>query len=265
MDLGLKNKVALVAASSSGLGLAAAVELVKENARVVICGREEARLKEAGRRLQALADDAQSVVAMTADLLDPADIVRLVARMAEHFGGIDILITNAGGPPTGTFDSTTAAEWDAGYQLTLKSAMLLIKEGLPWLRRSDAASILTVTSISAKQPIEGLLLSNAYRPAVIGMTKTLATELGAEGIRVNSVLPGWTATERVIHIFEDRARAKGTTVEEEQAGVAGNIPLGRMADPQEFGRVAAFLVSPAASYVTGAMIQIDGGDFRGLL
>lgn len=265
MDLMLDNKVALVAGSSSGLGLAMAKELVREGANVAICGRDPERLQTAVQSLQDLAADERQVAGFSADVMQESDIKRLVADTAEHFGGIDIVVTNAGGPPTGSFDATAAEDWDTGYHLTLKSAVLLIQETLPHLRKSDAGSVLTITSISAKQPINGLLLSNAYRPAVIGMTKTLATELGPEGIRVNSILPGWTATERVVHIFEDRAALSGSSVAEEQVKVAGGIPLGRMADPQEFGRVATFLVSPAASYITGTMIQVDGGDFRGLL
>lgn len=265
MDLMLEGKTALVAASSSGLGLALAKELAREKANVSICGREPARLASAVSELLEAGGTEERLAAFAVDLTQTPDISRLVSATAERFGGIDIVVTNAGGPPAGTFDSTSSADWDAGYTLTLKSAVLLIKEALPFLRQSDAGSILTITSISAKQPIDGLLLSNAYRPAVIGMTKTLANELGREGIRANSILPGWTATERVVHIFEDRARRNGTTIEEEKAKVVSGTALGRMAEPQEFGRVAAFLVSPAASYITGTMIQVDGGDYRGLL
>jgi 3-oxoacyl-[acyl-carrier protein] reductase len=265
MDLMLDHKVALVAGSSSGLGLATARELVREGANVAICGRDAGRLQQAVQSLRPLAARENQIAGFAADVMQETDIKRLVAETADRFAGIDIVVTNAGGPPTGSFDTTTAGDWDTGYYLTLKSAVLLIQEALPHLRKSADASVLTITSISAKQPINGLLLSNAYRPAVIGMTKTLATELGPEGIRVNSILPGWTATERVVHIFEDRAKLSGKSIEEEQAKVTGGIPLGRMADPHEFGRVAAFLVSPAASYITGTMIQVDGGDFRGLL
>lgn len=265
MDLMLDNKVVLVAGSSSGLGLAMAKELVREGANVAICGRDDGRLQQAVQSLVSLADREGQVAGFAADVMQEADIKRLIAETADRFGGIDIIVTNAGGPPTGSFEATTAADWDAGYLLTLKSAVLLIQEALPHLRKSDTGCVLTITSISAKQPINGLLLSNAYRPAVIGMTKTLSAELGPEGIRVNSILPGWTATERVVHIFEERAKLSGGSVEEEQAKVTGGIPLGRMADPREFARVATFLVSPAASYITGTMIQVDGGDFRGLL
>lgn len=264
MDLLLKDKVALVAGSSSGLGFAAAKQLAGEGAKVAICGRDQQRLADAAAALAAETPEG-NVAAFQVDLTQEASIRKFVADTAERFGGIDIVITNAGGPPTGSFDDTTLDDWQTGYNLTLMSAVILIQEAMPYLRESSAGSILTITSISAKQPIAGLLLSNAYRPAVIGLTKTLANELGPEGIRVNSVLPGWTATERVVHIFEDRAAKNGTSIEEETVSVAESIPLGRMADPEEFGRVAAFLVSPAASYITGTMIQVDGGDYRGLL
>ena len=171
----------------------------------------------------------------------------------------------AGGPAPGTFDSTDPAAWRTAVDLTLMSAVHLIRSALPHLRQSTAASILTITSISTKEPIPGLLLSNVFRPAVVGLTKTLSQELGPENIRVNSILPGWTETERVVHIFQDRAAQNKTTIAAEKAGITDKIPLGRMAQPVEFGRVAAFLVSPAASYITGTMLQVDGGIYTGLM
>ena len=265
MDLMLNGKAALVAASSSGLGFATAEELVREGAHVMICGRDQARLANALNQLADLAVSGQTVAGQVMDLTNAEEIRSLVVACAAQLGGLDILITNAGGPPGGTFDNISLDDWDSGYRLTLRSAVALIKEALPHLRQSDAASILTVTSISVKQPVEGLLLSNALRPAVVGLTKTLSQELGPEGIRVNSILPGWTATARVGYLMQNRAERLGTDVEEEFAKVTQNIPFGRMAEPREFARVATFLVSPAASFVTGAMIQVDGGDYRGLL
>lgn len=264
MDLGLKDKVALVVASSTGLGFATALELVREGAKVAICGRSQERLDEAAAQLEQVGG-AAAVYAHTCDVTRPEEIKALVEATAAHFGGLDILITNAGGPPGGTFDSTDMEAWHKAADLTLLSVTRLVKAALPYLRRSDAASILTVTSISVKQPIAGLMLSNVYRPAVVGLTKTLSLELAAENIRVNSILPGWTATDRVGHIFEYRAEQNGTTEAEERAKVTDGIPFGRMAEPAEFGRVAAFLVSPAASYVTGVMMQVDGGSYAGLL
>ncbi len=265
MDLGLKNKVALVVASSMGLGFAAALELARDGAKVVLCGRSEVKLDTAVSRMKAELGQNVPVAAFVTDVTDPAQNEKLIADTVAHFGGLDILITNAGGPPGGTFDSLNLDAWDEAYNLTLMSAVRLIKLALPHLRRSDAASILTITSISAKQPIAGLLLSNVMRPAVIGVTKTLSQELGPENIRVNSILPGWTATERVDHIFEYRAEVNNSDMDTEKSKITATIPLGRMADPAEFGRVAAFLSSPAASAITGAMIPVDGGSYAGLL
>ena len=264
MDLRLKGETALVIASSSGLGFATALELAKEGANVIINGRSQDRLDAAMGRLALGAPNA-ACAAITADVTDPAQNAKLIADAAAKFGGLDILITNAGGPPAGTFDSTTLDNWDTAYQLTLMSVVQLTQAALPHLRQSEAASVLTITSISTKQPIAGLLLSNVMRPAVAGLTKTLSQELGAENIRVNSILPGWTATERVDHIFEYRAEQNNSDMATEKAKVANSIPLGRMADPVEFGRVATFLVSPAASYITGAMIPVDGGSYAGLM
>lgn len=265
MDLGLKDKVALVVAASTGLGFATALELAREGAKVVICGRSQARLDAAVDRLKAELGEETAVAAFMTDVLEPTQIEKLIADTVETFGGLDILITNAGGPPGGTFDSTSITEWETAFNLTLLSVTRFVQAALPHLRKSKAASILTITSISVKEPVAGLLLSNVYRPAVVGLTKTLSQELASENIRVNSILPGWTATDRVNHIFEYRAQQNGTSLEAERAKVTTSIPMGRMADPAEFGRVATFLVSEAASYVSGAMLQVDGGSYSGLL
>lgn len=265
MDLGLKDRVALVAASSRGLGFAAALELARERAKVVICGRSQERLDEALQRMKEELGPETAVAAFTANVSDPEQVTGLVQNTVAQFGGLDVVITNAGGPSGGNFDNTAGDAWEQAFHLTLMSAKCLIEEALPHLRQSDAASILTITSISTKQPVAGLLLSNVMRPAVVGLTKTLSQELGPENIRVNSILPGWTATERANEIMAYRSQQNNTAVADEMAKVTTNIPLGRMADPQEFGRVAAFLVSPAASYINGAMLQVDGGTYKGLL
>ncbi len=265
MDLGLAGKVALVVASSTGLGFAAAQQLVREGAKVVICGRSEEHLEEAVAALQAENGGETAVFAITCDVTDQEQIESLVAETVLAFGGLDILITNAGGPPGGTFDTTNLDAWRSGIDLTLMSVVHLVRAALPHLRRSSAPAILTITSISVKQPIAGLLLSNVLRPAVVGLTKALALELAAENVRVNSILPGWTATDRVNHIFEYRAQTNGSTVEAERTKITSSIPMGRMAQPEEFANVATFLVSPAASYVTGLMIQVDGGSYAGLM
>ena len=265
MDLGLKGKVALVAASSDGLGFAAARELVREGARVVLSGRDKERLAAAvGRLTQEFGPDIE-IRAQEVDVSDQKRVVSLVDFTIDQFGQLDILITNAGGPPGGSFDSTDLAAWRKGIDLTLMSTVYLVKVALPHLRRSEAASILTVTSISVKEPIPNLLLSNVVRPAVVGLTKSLSQELAADGIRANSILPGWTKTGRVDYLMNLRAETNKSSIEEEIGKITRSIPMGRMGDPAEFGRVAAFLVSPAASYVTGVMMQVDGGSYSGLL
>jgi 3-oxoacyl-[acyl-carrier protein] reductase len=271
MDLGLRDKIALVTAGSAGLGLAVALELAREGAKVMINGRHQDRLDAAVAKIRAevgegvVLSTTPVVATAVADVAIPADIERLVQTTVETFGGLDILITNAGGPPKGTFVTTSLAEWQTGIDLTLMSVVRLVQAALPHLRQSDAASILTVTSISAKEPIDNLLLSNVIRPAVVGLTKSLSKELGGEGIRVNSILPGWTKTERIDYILDFLSKEKGTTPEVEEAKIVANVPSGRMGRPDEFGRVATFLVSPAASYVSGMMMLVDGGAYTGLM
>ena len=265
MDLGLRDKVALVTAGSAGLGLAAATELAREGAKVMINGRSPDRLDAAVTQIRAEVGEGVVVEAAVGDVAVPADIERMVQATVDAFGGLDILITNAGGPPKGTFVTTDLDAWQTGVDLTLMSVVRLVHAALPHLRQSDAASILTVTSISVKEPIDNLLLSNVIRPAVVGLTKSLSKELGGEGIRVNSILPGWTKTERIDYILNFLAEEKGTTPEIEEAKIVANVPSGRMGRPDEFGRVATFLVSPAASYVSGMMMLVDGGAYVGLM
>jgi 3-oxoacyl-[acyl-carrier protein] reductase len=265
MDLGLTGKRALVTAASKGLGLATARELLREGARVAINSHDQANLDHAIVRLREDVGVDAPVTAHAADLTDPAQVADLVATAVEAHGGLDILVTNNGGPPGGIFETTDPDAWSRAVDLTLLSAVNLVRAALPHLKTSEAASVLTVTSLSVKQPIAGLHLSNVLRPAVVGLTKALSRELGPAGVRANSILPGWTATERVDEILAMRASASGKTPAQEAASITSGVPLGRMATPEEFGRVAAFMVSPAASYLSGAMIQLDGGAYAGLL
>jgi 3-oxoacyl-[acyl-carrier protein] reductase len=262
MDLGLKGKVALVTAASKGLGKAAALQFAREGAKVALCARSEVvdRAADDIRR-----ETGAQALAVRADVTQQADAERLIGAVAGHFGGLDILVTNAGGPPSGTFDTFDLDTWQKAVDLTLLSAVRLIKLALPHLRRSSAPAILTLTSISTKQPLDNLTLSNSIRMAVIGLTKTLSRELGPDKIRVNSILPGWTYTERVEELMKARAAKSGRTPGEEAALITAANPLKRMGRPDEFANVAVFLCSPAASYVNGVMLLVDGGSYPGTM
>ncbi len=263
MDLGLKGLRVFVTAASRGLGAATARQFSAEGADVAICGRNRERIEAAARQIEA--SEGGKVVPLVGDVSDASTASALVARAAEALSGLDILVTNAGGPPSGTMDALPLAAWESAVQLTLLSTVTLIQAALPYLRQSRHPAILTVTSYSVKQPVPNLMLSNSIRGAVIGLTKTLANEIGPEGIRVNSILPGWTRTERVIELMQARAAQKGTNMEAEIAAQVTAIPLKRMAEAQEFANVAVFLCSPAASYIHGAMIPVDGGAIQATL
>lgn len=261
MDLNLHNKIALVTGASRGLGYATAELLAQEGAKVALNGRIPEALEKACQKIKGLT--GIPALPVPGDVSNPEIAETLVKKVVEEWGGLDILITNAGGPPAGKFETFGIEDWQNAVHLNFFSAVFLIRAALPYLRKSSSAAVLTITSISVKQPIEGLVLSNSVRAATVGLTKSLALELGKEGIRFNSILPGWTATERVEQLLQHRARSNDTSVEEERQKIASQTALGRMAQPSEFARVAVFLVSPAASYITGSMIAVDGGFYRG--
>lgn len=263
MDLHLKDKRALVTGASRGLGYATALGLLNEGCRVAINGRNEATLNAAAETLRK--ETSGQAFAVPADLSVPDAAEQVISEAALVLNGLDILICNAGGPPPGAFESFDEAAWQKAIDLSFMSNVRLIKAALPFLRRSNSASVLTVTSYAVKQPIPNLVLSNSVRLATIGLAKSLALELGGEGIRFNAILPGWTETERVSQLMASRAQAGGTTPQDEMAKQAKEIPLGRMGKPEEFAGAAVFLVSPAASYITGVMLQVDGGIIKGTL
>jgi len=254
MDLKLENRTVLVTAASRGLGLGVAKSLVSEGARVIICGRNEASLKSA---IESLGENAEYLVA---DVSKSEDVAMLLEHVKSKYETLDGLFVNAGGPPPGTFDTVSEEEWESSFQLTLMSAVRLTKEALPLLKKSGSPSILYSTSISVKQPIGNLLLSNAMRPAVIGMMRTLAEEIGPQGIRVNAVCPGYINTERVKELMDASGDADGAT-----SRITSSVPLGRMGEPDEFGSVCAFLLSPISSYVHGALLLVDGGMYKGMM
>jgi 3-oxoacyl-[acyl-carrier protein] reductase len=262
METGLAGKVALVCAASRGLGKAAARGLAAEGARVAMCARHMPTLQAAAAEIQA--ETGAEVLAIAADLSRRSDIVRLVDQTVQHFGGLDILVTNSGGPKAGLFSATTESDWRDAIDLVLLSTVLLCMEAVPHMRRGGGR-IINITSISAKQPIAGLMLSNALRPAVTGFSKTLANELARDGILVNCVAPGYTRTDRVIELAEATAAREGVPVEAVEKRTVQNIPLGRMAEPSEFADLVVFLASDRGRYITGTTIPVDGGYLRGLL
>lgn len=263
MDLKLKDKRTLITGASRGLGFAAARGMALEGARLAINSRHEDKLNIAVRSLAE--ETGSEVIAISGDVTDPQVPARLVAQAVSALGGLDILITNSGGPPSGKFESFDDQAWQQAIDLNFMSHLRLIRAALPYLRQSPAASVLTITSYSVKQPIPNLVLSNSVRAATVGLTKTLALELGPDGIRFNSILPAWTETERVYELMSYRARSNGTSVEQEIRKQSADSPLGRMGTPEEFANAAVFLVSPAAAYITGLMLTVDGGMYKGTL
>lgn len=263
MDLGIAGKAALVAASSRGLGRAVAEELAAEGADLVLCARGEAALEEA----RAAVDGAGPgrVVAVPVDLSDADDVARLVAAAEDAFGRIDILVTNAGGPPAGPFESHSAEDWRRAVSLTLESALHLTRGVLPGMKERRWGRILNITSIAVKQPVEGLILSNSIRAAVTGFARTLANEVAPFGITVNNVLPGYTRTDRVEELAESIAQRDGIDPDEAVGRWEQDIPMGRLGEPREFAALVAFLASERASYITGTSITVDGGWVRSLL
>lgn len=247
MDLGLRGKAAAVMAASDGLGKASAWALAREGADVALCARREAPLRAAAKEIA----DATGVrvVPIVADVSNPMDVERFVNAAAADLRGLDVLVVNAGGPPAGTFEQLPDEAWLAAHQLTLMSAVRAVRHALPHFRAEGGGSVVAIQSTSVKQPIDTLLLSSSLRLAVVGLFKSLATQYAKENVRFNVVLPGLHATERVKDVGNVEERAKA-------------IPLGRIGDPADLGNVVAWLASDKARYVTGAVLQVDGGLVR---
>lgn len=263
MDLGLAGKVALVAAASKGLGRAIAEALAAEGVSLGICARGEAALAEA--RDAIVRSAGTPVHAVTGDVSRPDDIHRIAQSTLDRFGRIDVLVTNAGGPPVGTFEKHDWAAWQNAVELTLRSAVELTRAALPGMRERRWGRVIHVNSIAAKQPVEGLMLSTSIRSAVTGFSRTLANEVAAEGITVNSILSGFMNTDRVVELNEATARREDVPVREIERRVLGQIPTGRIGEPSELAALAVFLASERAAYITGQSIAVDGGWIRGLM
>jgi 3-oxoacyl-[acyl-carrier protein] reductase len=263
MDLGLKGRVALVAGASRGLGRAIAEALGAEGASLVICARNAEALEVARRAiLDAGAPRAEAIVA---DVSTAAGVRRVVETALERMGCVDILVTNSGGPPTGRSDAHDWAAWDRATALLLHSAVELTRGVLPGMRSRRWGRIINVTSIAAKQPTDGLILSNSVRAAVIGYARTLANEEAAQGITVNNLLPGYTRTARLEDLAGALARAEGVVPSAITARWESQIPAGRLGEPSELAALAVFLASERASYITAQSIAVDGGWIRSLL
>jgi len=262
MDLGIRERRALVAGASSGLGFAVASILAREGAHVAIVSRDEARITAAAERIRA--ETGATAFPLIADLADPAGPARAVEEAAGRLGGLEILVTNTGGPPSGNFDDVDEEEFELAVRLTFRSAERLIRAALPHLRRSGWGRIVCLTSITAKEPHDGLVLSNALRPAVHGLAKSLSRQAG-KGITVNCVCPGFTDTERLGVLAEAAARRRSTTVEEVYRGWRASIPRGELGRPEEIAAAVAFLCSGPASFVNGVSLAVDGGESRPLL
>lgn len=259
MDLGLAGRVALVTAASKGMGKASAMGLAAEGARVVMCARTESDLKTAAEEIRA--KTRAEVLAVPADVTKKDDVNALVDRAVKTFGHVDILVANAGGPPRGYFEDMTDEQWQGAFDVSLLSVVRLVRGVLPSMKARRWGRILTIQSVSVKQPIPELLLSNAVRPGVAGMMKTLAGQLGKDGITVNTVCPGKIMTDR----FLGGQKISGLSREDYLARAVEDVPVRRIGTPEEFANVIVFLASERASYVTGVAVQVDGGLVRGLL
>lgn len=262
MDLGLKGRVAIVAASSQGLGKAVAMGLAREGANLAMCARTQSALDAAAEEI--CRETGAEVMTRALDVTGYEDVRRFVADTAARFGRVDICVANAGGPPTKTFAETTVDEWHRAAELNLMSTVYFAKETLPLMAGRRWGRFIAITSVTVKQPVEGLILSNSVRAGVSGLVKTLANEYGPYNVLVNSACPGYTATARLISLTGKLAEREGVTAHEIEDRWARQAPLRRIGQPEEFANVVVFLASERASYVTGVSVQVDGGLVKGL-
>ncbi|HEX7595587.1 MAG TPA: SDR family oxidoreductase [Gemmatimonadaceae bacterium] len=263
MDLGLRGKVAVVSASSKGLGRAIAEELAAEGANLVVCARGEDALRQTADSIRK--SSGVTVVEVAADVSEQSGIDRVAKTALDKFGKVDILVTNSGGPPSGPFESLTPEMWESATRLLLTSAIGLARALLPGMKERRWGRVLNVTSIAVKQPVDGLMLSNSLRAAVTGFARTLANEVAPFNVTVNNIMPGYTRTDRFEQLASAAGARSGASVQDTFAKWEKEIPMGRVGEPRELAALAAFLVSERASYITGSSIAVDGGWIRSLL
>lgn len=248
MDLGLKNKIAFVAASSQGLGKSVALELSMEGANVIICGRNKENLEHTKQEIEKLSKG--EVLALAGDLSIAIEREQIIKKALQGYNSIDILVTNTGGPPTGKFEELKQEDWDNAYKNLLTSVIGLVNGFLPGMKQQGWGRIISITSMAVKQPVNNLILSNSVRAAVVGLIKTLSNELAIHNITVNNVMPGYTETERLKELIENNPSF---------ASAKSEVPLGRFGTPEEFAAAVTFLASERASYITGVSLAVDGG------
>src|SRR5579863_4391356 len=263
MDLGLKGRVAIVAAASKGLGRAVATEFAKEGCEVAICARTSADLERAAGEIGMAT--GRDIFWRALDVSKFEAVSTFVDEVDKKYGRVDICVTNAGGPPAKKFLDISLEDWRAAVELTLLSNVYFAREVLPRMQRNHWGRLITLTSVSVKQPIDGLMLSNSLRAGVAGLAKTLANEFGADGITVNNVCPGFTLTDRLEELVEKRAQDAGVAYDEILRQSTANVPIGRFARPEELAALVAFLASERASSINGTTITVDGGSTKGLL
>ncbi len=265
MDLGLSNRVAIVTGSSRGIGKAIANCLAKEGAKITICARDEDRLRETAEEIEySSRTDGPKVLPVQADLRNEEDIETLVKKTVERFGRVDILVNNTGGPPPSLFLETSEEDWRDAVNSLLMSVINCCRKVIPHMMRHRWGRIINMTSFAAKQPAERLILSNAIRAGILGLTKTLSNELAEYGVLINAVCPGWTLTRRIEELARSKAEKTGKNYDEVITGWAEEIPMKRLAQPEEIANLVVFLTSEKASYITGAVIQVDGGFIKSL-
>ena len=262
MNLNLKNKNAIVCASSQGLGKAAAIDLAKEGVNLAICSRDQEKIDKAKEEILQKTEHNIKVIALKADLDSLEDIQIFLQEVEQSLGEVDILVNNTGGPPPSTFEQISDEDWQSAFNSTMMSAIRLSRAVVPNMKKKEWGRIINISSVSVKTPVNGLFLSNSLRMGVLGWAKALADELAAHGITVNTVCPGYTRTERVEAILESQSSSSGLSKEEIEKTIADNIPMKRVGEAEDLAGLITFLASEKANYMTGLAVQVDGGSAR---